>query len=168
MFRKKQSDTSKKSDSTPVDRMASLIVRVIKQMHELFVQLMTTVVEKIGVRQSKLVFTVALTTTGLYSLYLTGAALLQPKKGIQLFRPAAIQQPKNINQKESENDKALIEVDTATARKLRQFLLHFDSIHQSQPTQYDSILQSRPGLIDSIRMLHQIYYSQQKNEAYEK
>lgn len=166
MFNKKQPDVLKKVESRPVDRMALLIARVIKRMQELFVQLMNAAVKKMGVSYSKIVFAIVFSATGLYSLYLTGAALFEPNNGIQLFAQTSIQQPEFINQ--IENGEALIEHDSATARKLKQFILYFDSIQQSQPIQYDSILQSRPGLIDSIRMLHQIYYSQQKNKAYEK
>lgn len=168
MFRIKRSNKLKQIERTPTDRMASVIAGTIKGMQEQFVKRMTALFLKIGTRMSKIVFVVLLTATGLYSLYLTGIALLQPDKSIQLFRPAYIQQPANIQQDESKTVMALIAVDTITAEKLKALLLYFDSIKTNQPTQYDSILQSRPGLIDSVRMLTQLYYSQQKHEAYEK
>lgn len=168
MFRIKRSNKLKQIETTPTDRMASVIAVTIKGMQEQFVKRMTALFQKIGTRMSKIVFVVVLTATGLYSLYLTGIALLQPNNHIQLFRPASIQQPQNIQQDESITAMALIALDTITTEKLRAFLLYFDSIKTNQPTRYDSILQSRPGLIDSVRMLTQLYYSKQKNEAYEK
>ncbi|HLP36995.1 hypothetical protein [Lacibacter sp.] len=168
MFRIKRSNKLKQIETTPTDRMASVIAGTIKRMQEQFVKLLTALFQKLGTRMSKIVFVVVLTATGLYSLYLTGIAFLQPTKSIQLFRPASIQQPENIQQDYSKTVMALIALDTITTEKLRSFLTYFDSIKTNQPTQYDSILQSRPGLIDSVRMLTQLYYSQQKHEAYEK
>lgn len=152
----------------PTDRMAAIIVRIIQQLQERFVQLMKAIVNKLGVSQSKIVFIAVLSMAGFYSLYIIGAALLQPKKGIQLFKPAAIQQPEIIYQNDRNDHKRISVADTITAEKIRYLMTYFDSLELKQPKQYDSILQSRPGLIDSIRMLAQFYSSQQKQEAYEK
>jgi hypothetical protein len=168
MLRIKRSNKLKQIESAPTDRMALVIAGTIKRIQEQFVKLMTALFQKIGTRMSKIVFVVVLTATGSYSFYLTSNAFLQSNKSAQLFRPASIQQPQNIKQDESKTVMALIAVDTITAVKLRGFLSYFDSIKTNQPTQYYSILQSRPGLIDSIRMLNEMYYSQQKHEAYEK
>lgn len=168
MFRKKQAAVTNHNGKMPTDRMAAIIVRIIQQMQERFVQLMKAIVNKLGVSQSKILFVVALSAAGLYSLYIAGAALLHPKKELQLFKPAAIQQPVTIYQDDRIKRKSLPVADSTTAEKIRYLNIYFDSIQKTQPKQYDSILQSRPGLIDSIRMLAQFYSSQQKQEAYEK
>lgn len=152
----------------PTDRLAAIIVRIIQQLQERFVQLMKAIVHKLGVTQSKILFAVALSATGFYSLYIIGAALLYPKKGIKLFQPAAIQQPAIIYPDEQLNQKGLPYNDSVTVVKIKRLKIYFDSLQKTQPKYYDSILQSRPGLIDSIRMLTQFYSSQQKQEAYEK
>ncbi len=167
MFRKKQFAATNKS-STPTDRMAAMIVRLIQQLQGRFVQLMKAIVNKLGVAQSKIVFIAVLSITGFYSLYILGAALLYPKKGIQLFKPSAIQQPKIIYKDDRNDHKGLSVEDSITAEKIKYLMSYFDSLELKQPKQYDSILQSRPGLMDSIRMLAQFYSSQQKQEAYEK
>lgn len=168
MFRKKQLAATNKSSSTPTDRMAAMIVRIIQQLQERFVQLMKGIVNKLGAAQSKIVFIAVLSIAGFYSLYIVGAALLYPKKGIQLFKPSAIQQPEIIYQDDRNNHQQLTIADSIIAEKIRHLKIYFDSLELKQPKQYDSILQSRPGLIDSIRMLAQFYSSQQKQEAYEK
>ncbi|TWI79052.1 hypothetical protein IQ13_3444 [Lacibacter cauensis] len=168
MFRKKQADTTNKSSSTTTDRIAAMIVRLIQQLQERFVELMKGIVNKLGVAQSKILFAMILSAAGFYSLYIIGAALLYPKKGIQLFKPAAIQQPEIIYQDDRNNHQQLTIADSITAEKIRHLMTYFDSLQKKQPKQYDSILQSRPGLMDSIRMLAQFYSSQQKQEAYEK
>lgn len=168
MFRKKQAVITNHNGKMSTDRMAAIIVRIIQQLQERFVQLMKAIVNKLGVSQSKIVFVAVLSLTGFYSLYIVGSALLQPKKGIALFKPAAIQQPEIIYQDDRNNHRQLTIADSTTAEKIRFLQNYFDSLQKKQPKQYDSILQSRPGLIDSIRMLAQFYSSQQKNEAYEK
>lgn len=166
MFEKKQVDAIQNAKNVPADRMASLIAGAIKKIQAVFVQVMTALFQKIGIRLSKIVFVIVLTATCLYSLYLTGTALFNPEKSMHLFRPATIQHPKNIQQVEFKKPATV--TDTITAEKLRAFTIYFDSIKTNQPMQYDSILQSRPGLMDSVRMLTRFYYSQQKHEAYEK
>lgn len=168
MFGKKRSGSMQKNSDNYADHMAKVIVRILQRMQELFVLLMNKAVNKMGTGTSKIVFAVVPVTTALFSFYLIGTALLQPKKGIQLLRPISVQQPTTVTTNEIGNVYRQFVPDTTTSTKLRQFILYFESIQKTQPKQYDSILQSRPGLIDSIRMLEQIYYLQQKNEAYEK
>lgn len=168
MFRKKQEAATNKSSSTPTDRMATIIVRIIERFQERFVQLMKAIVNKLGVSKSKILFAVILSAAGFYSLYTAGAALLYPKKGIQLFKPSAIKQLEIIYKDDRKNHQQLTIADSITAEKIRHLMTYFDSLQKKQPKQYDSILQSRPGLMDSIRMLAQFYSSQQKQEAYEK
>lgn len=165
MFRKKTSTTSKIADQAPVDRLATLIVRSIHRMQELFVQLMNIVVKKTGWRGTNILFIVLVSGSALHCVYLTCSSLNIQNKVIQLFRPSAIQRPVTINEDVMADENDLIE-DTITLKKLRQLNSYFDSIQQWQPGVYDSILQSRPGLIDSTRMLYQIY--SRKYEAYEK
>lgn len=152
----------------PTDRLAAIIVRIIQLMQERFVQLMKVIVNKLGVSKSKIMFGVVLSTTGFYSLYIIGVALLYPKKGTQLHEPSAIQQPAIIYPDEQLNQQRLLLNDSVTVVKIKRLKIYFDSLQKTQPKYYDSILQSRPGLIDSIRMLAQFYSSQQKQEAYEK
>lgn len=152
----------------PTDRMAAIIAQIIQQLQKRFVQLMKAIVNKLGVSKSKILFAMILSAAGFYSLCTVGAALLYPKKGKQLFKPAAIQQPEIIYQDDRNNHQQLAIADSTTAEKIRFLQIYFDSLQKKQPKQYDSILQSRPGLIDSIRMLAQFYSSQQNQEAYEK
>lgn len=148
--------------------MAAMIVRLIQQLQERFVKLMKAIVNKLGVSKSKILFALILSAAGFYSLYTAGAALLYPKKGIQLFKPSAIKQPEIIYKDDRNNHQKLTITDSITAEKIRHLMTYFDSLELKQPKQYDSILQSRPGLMDSIRMLAKFYSSQQKQEAYEK
>ncbi|TWI77995.1 hypothetical protein IQ13_4239 [Lacibacter cauensis] len=168
MFRKKQTIQTIKNDSMPTDRMAAIIVRIIQQLQERFVRLMKAIINKLGVSQSKIMFGVVLSTAGFYSLYIIGTALLQPSKGLQFFKPSAIQQPEIIYQNDRNDPMRLPVKDSITAAKIKNLKMYFDSLQKKYSKQYDSILQSRPGLIDSIRMLAQFYSSQQKHEAYEK
>lgn len=162
MFRKKQVAATNKPSSIPIDRMATVIVRIIQQLQQCFVQFMKAIVNKLSVTQSKIVFVMVISVTGFYSLYIFGAALLQQKKGTPIFTPASIRQPAIIYKDEGHDRMRLAVADSSTAEKIRDFNIYFDSLQKTEPKQYDSILQSRPGLMDSIRMLTQIYYSQKK------
>ena len=163
-MKNEQADSHKLSGGA-TDKLAGTIAAASENLQQGFSRKMNKYVEGVGLVRARWIIGVFALLFGGYSLYLIGNVLVGPEAKNTVSHEQ-ISQPKYLHLSGIEIG-APVAVDKETFLQMRVYRLFLDSLKSEDPFRYDSLLSVRPGLPDSIRLLEEIYYSQQ-NSSYEK
>jgi hypothetical protein len=105
--------------------------------------------------------------SGGYSIYLVIDALESKRAKNTLLRVDRAAVPKHFKKGGDEVSRGEAKQDVEVHREVQLFRHYLDSLQERHPAAYDSLMEARPHLIDSIRLLEDIYFKPNKNEAYE-
>lgn len=144
------------------DKVAGRMVQAIQWLQNGFVGMMNRCISGLSIRSLRVVVVVFCVLGGGASLYILGRAVFgKVEKPLMQIEP--IKTPEHVNRAGDEATIGDAAVDQATYQQIVRFRKYLDSLKdvRSGKPVYDSILFYRPGLLDSMRILEEIYLSQQ-------
>jgi hypothetical protein len=136
------------------DKAAKRIAGFFIKMQLKFCDGMNKAVSGISTRKLKVLLVIFCLLSGGLSIYFIAFAVFGSKQ--QPIKIDHVKILKHIDQHEDEKNENSIDVEIY--RQIQDYKRYMDSTKQL----------IRPGFLDSMKVLEQIYLSQQKNEAYEK
>jgi hypothetical protein len=144
------------------DKLAGRIVSMILKIQNGFAGLMSRATKNLSIAAMKwtlLLFT--LTGSGL-SIYFISLAISKKKNAV--IKPDRLQVPQYYDRSGDPIIMPDLLILPEEHEEMRQFQHYMDSLRSSKTGKllYDSIILNRPGLMDSIRVLEEIYQSQNK------
>lgn len=142
------------------DKVAGKIAKGILSFQTLFANAMHKTFRNTSVERLKISLVVFCIGLGGYSVYTIYEAIM-PNSSKTGFQIDHIQTSKHITHNEAGYKTEMAFVSDKTYQQIIRFKHYMDSLKHINNKQYDSILHTRPGLMESVRMLEEIYHSQQ-------
>lgn len=152
-------------DNIITDKLALKMAAALEKVQQRFTRTMNRIFGNMGRKRAKWITGVFALVCGGYSLYLISGVFC-PAKGNESFSVEQIRRPEYLDKRNSQTDNREV-VDERTFQNIEAYRLFLDSVKKVNQPLYERIVTDRPGLLDSIKLLEDIYYSQQ-NSVYEK
>lgn len=158
----KRPKTKEERAQTGKDKLAKGIVALILKIQNGFARFMNKATKNMSasfLRWTLIIFTL---TGSALSIYFIALAISKKKK--EVIKIDRLRVPNYYDK----NGEPVMAPDLIIVPKeheeMERFQNYMDSLHESKTGSklYDSILFNRPGLMDSVRMLEEIYHSQNK------
>lgn len=143
------------------DNAAVKIYKMVHQVQISFASLMSKKLNHLTAKKRKTFFILLFILIGGLSAYQIVNGITSDFTTDNTMKIDKISFPKHDSKRNIER----IEITEKDYQSIASFKHYMDSLNKSLKGkyQYDSILQARPGLMDSVRMLEEMYLSQQNH-----
>ncbi|WP_423147792.1 hypothetical protein [Rubrolithibacter danxiaensis] len=145
------------------DKIEGSILRECMRMQAGWAAWMQRKTERLSVKVKVVMLLLFCFFASTYSIYLISDSLLG--KYTLSFEIASIKKPGYAQLPGDENTKASIVINEDAYQKIHHFKAYLDNLSNSPlgKERYDSIVKHNPDLMDSIKLIENIYQSQNKN-----
>ncbi|MBN8878073.1 MAG: hypothetical protein J0I32_11040 [Sphingobacteriales bacterium] len=151
MFGKKKHKEAKQPGGNWTDKAAGKIAGAGIKLQTKFAHVMNKRVSKIPQQKLKTVLVAFCLLSGGFSIYLAANAIFGTENKQPSFEVKKMDVPKHFNKTGSEINEPENSISHEMYREIQEYKKYMDSLKQP----------IRPGLLDSIRILENIYHSQQ-------
>ena len=143
------------------DKAAVKVYKIIHQMQTGFASFMSKKLNHLSAKKRKNFFILFFILIGGLSIYQIANGIISKSTIGNAVKIDKINFPVHNSKSNIER----IKVAEKDYQSIASFKRYMDSLNKSLEGkyQYDSILQARPGLVDSVRVLEQLYLSQQNH-----
>lgn len=158
LFKRK---TKTSVDYPAQDSMRTKIERGIIKLQRAVADRMNTAVAKLSVRKLKIMLLLFCLVSGGISIYLATNGLFGSSTKNKVIKIEQTLVPKHFDKSGDEIKDVQNIIDEDLYSQVKTFRSYVDSLQMNDKAVYDSILLSRPRLMDSIKMMEELYLSQQ-------
>lgn len=148
-------------DTPAQDTVGTKIAKAIIKAQTEFAKRMNKKVSGVSMRKLKIGLAFFCLLSAGTSIYVALNAVLENDKVNSSFKIDQTSVPKHFDKTGDEARDVQNELNVELYHQIKTFKVYMDSLKRNAKAEYDSIIISRPGLMDSIKMLEQIYLSQQ-------
>ena len=141
------------------DKAALKIARIMIKTQSKFASIMDGLSSRVSMKQLKVIVILFSFLGASLSLYCIAKAILLDQN-VSPFRAEHTSVPK-LPEMDKQESNSNVQISDETLQNINAFKQYMDSLKLNDSKIYDSILSNRPRLMDSIKMLEEIYYSQQ-------